>query len=332
MIKPSEFTPRSSELMERMFRSAFDETEVAVLTGGPDVGGAFARLAFDHLLFTGATSIAYHVMRAAAENLVPTTLELGGKSPVILGQSADMELAAKRVMMGKTLNAGQICLAPDYVLVPKNKASEFVGAAEGAIRTMFPTLKDNPDYTSVINQRHYDRLTGYIDDARAKGAEIIELNPAKEDFRQQPYHKIPPTLVLNPTDDMKIMKDEIFGPLLPVKTYDSVDEAIGYVNEHARPLGLYYFGNDSAEQSKVLTRTTSGGVSVNDVIMHVSMEDLPFGGIGPSGMGSYHGIDGFRTFSHAKAVFQQAKMDVTAMMRPPYGEKIQKMLDGGIKR
>jgi coniferyl-aldehyde dehydrogenase len=332
MIKPSEFTPRSSELMERMFRSAFDETEVAVFTGGPDVGGAFSRLAFDHLLFTGATSIAYHVMRAAAENLVPTTLELGGKSPVILGESADMQLAAKRVMMGKTLNAGQICLAPDYVLVPKNKASEFVGAAEGAIRTMFPTLKDNPDYTSVINQRHYDRLIGYIDDAKAKGAEIIELNPAKEDFRQQPFHKIPPTLVLNPTDDMKIMKDEIFGPLLPVKTYDGVDEAIGYVNEHARPLGLYYFGSDSAEQSKVLTRTTSGGVSVNDVIMHVSMEDLPFGGIGPSGMGSYHGIDGFRTFSHAKAVFQQAKMDVTAMMRPPYGEKIQKMLDGGIKR
>jgi len=332
MIKPSEFTPRSSELMERMFRSAFDETEVAVFTGGPEVGGAFSRLAFDHLLFTGATSIAYHVMRAAAENLVPTTLELGGKSPVIIGQSADMELTAKRVMMGKTLNAGQICLAPDYVLVPKDKASAFVGAAEGAVRAMFPTLKDNPDYTSVINQRHYDRLTGYLDDAKAKGAELIEINPAKEDFRQQPFHKIPPTLVLNPTDDMKIMKDEIFGPLLPVKTYTNVEEAIGYVNEHARPLGLYYFGSDSAEQSKVLTRTTSGGVSVNDVIMHVSMEDLPFGGIGPSGMGSYHGIDGFRTFSHAKSVFQQTKMDVTAMMRPPYGEKIQKMLDGSIKR
>lgn len=332
MIKPSEFTPRSSELMERMFRSAFDETEVAVFTGGPDVGGAFSRLAFDHLLFTGATSIAYHVMRAAAENLVPTTLELGGKSPVIIGKSADMDLVAKRVMMGKTLNAGQICLAPDYVLVPKERAGEFVGAAEGAIRTMFPTLKDNPDYTSVINQRHYDRLTGYLDDAKAKGAEIIEINPAKEDFRQQPFHKIPPTLVLNPTDDMKIMKDEIFGPLLPVKTYTDVEEAIGYVNEHARPLGLYYFGSDSTEQSRVLTRTTSGGVSVNDVIMHVSMEDLPFGGIGPSGMGSYHGIDGFRTFSHAKSVFQQTKMDVTAMMRPPFGDKIQKMMDGQIKR
>ncbi|MEI9989368.1 MAG: coniferyl aldehyde dehydrogenase [Rhizomicrobium sp.] len=331
MIKPSEFTPRSSELMARMFRSAFDESEVAVFTGGPDVGAAFSRLAFDHLLFTGATSIAYHVMKAAAENLVPTTLELGGKSPVIVGDSADLSLAAKRVMFGKTMNAGQICLAPDYVMVPENKARDFVHEAANAVSAMFPTLKDNPDYTSVINQRHYDRLQGYLDDARSKGAEIVELNPAKEDFRQQPYHKIPPTLVLNPTDDMKIMQDEIFGPLLPVKTYGAVDEAIGYVNAHSRPLGLYYFGSDNAEQEKVLTRTTSGGVSVNDVVMHVAMEDLPFGGIGPSGMGSYHGIDGFRTFSHAKAVFQQTGRDLTAMLRPPYGAGIRKMLAGSIK-
>ena len=332
MIKPSEFTPRSSELMARMFRSAYDETEVAVFTGGAEVGAAFSKLAFDHLLFTGATSIAHHVMRAAAENLVPVTLELGGKSPVIIGDSADMDLTAKRIMMGKTLNAGQICLAPDYVMVPKDKAKDFVAAADGAVKAMFPTLKDNPDYTSVINQRHYDRLMGYLDDARKKGAEIVELNPAKENFTQQPYHKIPPTIVLNPTDDMKIMQDEIFGPLLPVKTYDTMDEAIGYVNGHARPLGLYYFGDDAKEQDRVLTRTTSGGVSVNDTIMHVSMEDLPFGGVGPSGMGSYHGIDGFKTFSHAKAVFKQAKMDVTAMIRPPYGEKIRKMIAGGIKR
>ncbi|HWA31491.1 MAG TPA: coniferyl aldehyde dehydrogenase [Rhizomicrobium sp.] len=332
MIKPSEFTPRSSELMARMFKSAYDETEVAVFTGGADVGASFSKLPFDHLLFTGATSIAYHVMRAAAENLVPLTLELGGKSPVIIGESADMDLTAKRVMMGKTLNAGQICLAPDYVMVPKDKAKDFVGAATSAVSAMFPTLKDNPDYTSVINQRHYDRLMGYLDDARAKGAEIIELNPARENFSQQPFHKIPPTIVLNPTDDMKIMKDEIFGPLLPVKTYDKMDEAIGYVNDHPRPLGLYYFGSDQVEQDRVLTRTTSGGVSVNDTIMHVSMEDLPFGGVGPSGMGAYHGHDGFKTFSHAKAVFKQVNKDLTAMVRPPYGEKIQKMLAGAIKR
>lgn len=332
MIKPSEFTPRTSALMEQMFRSAYDESEVAVFNGGPDVGSAFAKLPFDHLLFTGATSIASHILHAAAENLVPTTLELGGKSPVIVGQSADMTLTAKRVMMGKTLNAGQICLAPDYVLVPHERRGDFVAATDAAVRAMFPTLKDNPDYTSVINQRHYDRLMGYLDDAKAKGAEIIELNPAREDFRQQPFHKIPPTLVLDPTDDMQIMKDEIFGPLLPVKTYRHVEEAVDFVNGRPRPLGLYYFGTDSAELSKVLSRTTSGGVSVNDVVMHVSMEDLPFGGIGPSGMGAYHGIDGFRTFSHAKAIFQQTKTDVTAMMRPPYGGKITKMLNSQIKR
>jgi coniferyl-aldehyde dehydrogenase len=332
MIKPSEFTPRTSELMQRMFRSAYDETEVAVFPGGPEVGAAFSKLPFDHLLFTGATSIAYHVMKAAAENLVPTTLELGGKSPVILSKNADYDLAAKRVMMGKTLNAGQICLAPDFVMVPKERAGDFTAAADAAVRKMYPTLKDNPDYSSVINQRHYDRLMGYIADAKAKGAEVIELNPAKEDFRQQPFHKIPPTLVLNPTDDMQIMKDEIFGPLLPVKTYGALDEAVEYVNAHARPLGLYYFGTDSAEQEKVLSRTTSGGVTINDVVMHVSMEDLPFGGIGPSGMGAYHGVDGFRTFSHAKAVYQQPARDLTAMMRPPYGAAVQKMLDGGIKK
>ncbi len=254
MIKPSEFTPRTSELMERMFRSAYDESEVAVFQGGAEVGGAFSKLPFDHLLFTGATSIAHHVMRAAADNLVPTTLELGGKSPVIIGETADMDLTAKRVMMGKTLNAGQICLAPDYVMVPEGKAKDFAVAAESAVTKMFPTLKDNPDYTSVINQRHYDRLQGYLADAKAKGADIIEINPAKENFTQQPYHKIPPTLVMNPTEDMKIMKEEIFGPLLPVKTYKKVEEAIDYVNNHDRPLGLYYFGQDDKEQEQVRRR------------------------------------------------------------------------------
>lgn len=332
MLKPSEITPRCSALMERMFASAYDETELALFTGGPEVGAAFTHLAFDHLLFTGATSIAYQVQRAAAENLVPTTLELGGKSPVIIGESADMKLTANRVMFGKTMNAGQICLAPDYVLVPRAKTAEFVSAATAAVNTMFPTLKDNPDYTSVINQRHYDRLLGFVEDAKQKGAEIVELNPARENFTQQPFYKIPPMLVLNPTDDMKVMQDEIFGPLLPVKSYDSLDEAIGYVNQKARPLGLYYFGQNSDEREQVVTRTTSGGVSINDVIMHVAMEDLPFGGIGPSGMGAYHGVDGFRTFSHAKAVLQQTSRDLAAMLRPPYGAKIQKFLDFQIKR
>jgi coniferyl-aldehyde dehydrogenase len=336
MIKPSEFTPSSSALMARMFKKAFDESEIAVCLGGPETGEAFSRLPFDHLLFTGATSIARHVMRAASENLVPVTLELGGKSPVIVGQNANIELTATRVMTGKTMNAGQICLAPDYVLLPEGKREEFVTKATAAVTRMYPTLKDNPDYTSVINQRHYDRLQGYISEAKQKGAKVVEINPAKEDLRQQPHHKIAPTIILDPSDELKVMQDEIFGPVLPVKTYKSVDEAIDYVNAKPRPLGLYYFGGEGAEKERVLTRTTSGGVTVNDTIMHVAMEDLPFGGVGPSGMGAYHGIDGFRQFSHRKAVYQQPTSNFVekqlANLRAPYREGIEKQLAGSIKR
>lgn len=333
MIKPSEFTPATSALMAQMFAEVFSEEEIAVFTGGPDVGQAFAGLAFDHLIFTGATSIGRHVMRAAAENLTPLTLELGGKSPVILSESADLQTAADRIMAGKTLNAGQICLAPDYVLAPEPRIADFVAAAQKSVERMFPTIKDNPDYTAVIADRHYDRIRGYIDDARAKGAEIVEINPAGEAFSQQEHRKIPPTLILNPTDDMKVMQEEIFGPVLPVKTYSTMAEAVGYVNAHDRPLGLYYFGANGAEQDKVVNATTSGGVTVNDVVFHVAQENLPFGGVGPSGMGSYHGVDGFREFSHRKAVYQQIKKDLgpLQMLRPPYGEGIRKYLAAQIK-
>jgi len=320
MIKPSEFTVQTSQLMKELFAAAFDEEEVAVFTGGPDVGGAFSRLPFDHLLFTGATSIAKHVMKAAAENLVPVTLELGGKSPVIIGKSANLEQAATNIMAGKTMNAGQICLAPDYVILPEENRDEFVEYAKNSVAKMFPNLKDNPDYTSIVNERHFDRLNSYLDDAKDKGADIVEINPAQEDFYQQEHHRIPPTLVLNPTDDMKVMQDEIFGPILPIKQYKDIEETLGYVNSKDRPLGLYYFGQDSSEEREVLTRTTSGGVTVNDVIMHIAQEDLPFGGVGPSGMGSYHGFDGFKNFSHAKAVYSQSNTvsKLAAAMRPPY--------------
>ena len=333
MIKPSEFTERTSELMKQLLAEYYSEEEVAVVTGGPDVGAAFSKLAFDHLLFTGATSIAYHVMRAAADNLVPLTLELGGKSPVILGESADLEKAAKRIMAGKTLNAGQICLAPDYAFVPKNKTQDFIKAASASVESMFPSgLKDNDDYTSVINQRHFERLNSYIDDARTKGAEVIDLNPKQEDLNQQPHHKIAPTIIVDPTDDMKVMQDEIFGPILPIKTYGSTQEAVDYINAHPRPLGLYYFGQDADEREHVLNNTTSGGVTVNDVIFHVAQEDLPFGGVGPSGMGSYHGVDGFREFSHRKSVYTQVGADLMAIARPPYGEKYRKLVAGRLKK
>ncbi len=332
MIKPSELTPATSEAMARLFDLYFDEEEIAVITGGPEVGGAFSGLAFDHLVFTGGTSIAYHVMAAAAKNLVPLTLELGGKSPVIVAPSADMAKTAARIMNGKTLNAGQICLAPDYVMVPKANEAAFVEAATGAVAKMFPTIKDNPDYTAIINQRHYDRVKALVTDAREKGARIVEINPANEDFSQQEHRRIPPTLILDATDDMKVMQDEIFGPVLPVKTYGKVEEAVAYVNAHDRPLGLYYFGEDAAEQEMVLTRTTSGGATVNDVIFHVAQEDLPFGGIGPAGMGSYHGRDGFMEFSHKKAVYTQMKSELLAMLRPPYTDAFRKQIAGRVKK
>ena len=324
MIKPSEFTAATSEAMKEAIASEFDESEIAVITGGPQTGGDFAATAFDHLLFTGATSVAKHVMRAAAENLVPVTLELGGKSPVVVGRSADMDKTADAIMAGKMMNAGQICLAPDYVFVPHEKMKDFVASSQRAVEKMYPTLLDNPDYTSVVNERHFDRITSYVEEARAKGAEVVEINPANEDFRQQPNHKVPPTLVLNPDEDLAVMQDEIFGPVMPVKSYDQVDDAVNYINAKDRPLGLYYFGTDTNEEERVLSHTTSGGVTVNDVVMHVAQEDLPFGGVGPSGMGAYHGLDGFKTFSHAKAVFTQTKLPIAELagLRPPYGEKL----------
>ncbi|MCX7065087.1 MAG: coniferyl aldehyde dehydrogenase, partial [Proteobacteria bacterium] len=277
MIKPSEYTPATSQVMAEIIASVFDELEIAVVVGGPQTGADFAGLPFDHLLFTGATSVARHVMRAAADNLVPVTLELGGKSPVIVGRSANIDKTTDAIMAGKMMNAGQICLAPDYVFVPKENLGEFVAASQRSVKRMFASLIDNDDYTSIVNQRHFDRLNDYVLDAKQKGAQIIEINPANEDFRQQPHHKIPPTLILDADDSMKVMQDEIFGPLMPVRGYGDLSEAVDYVNEHARPLGLYYFGTDEREQHRVLTHTTSGGVTVNDVIMHVAQEDLPFG-------------------------------------------------------
>lgn len=333
MIKPSEFTEKTSALMAELFAKYYTEEEVAVITGGPDVGAKFTSLPFDHMIFTGATSIAHHVMRAAADNLVPLTLELGGKSPVVLGKSANLEKAASRIMAGKTLNAGQICLAPDYAFVPADKTKDFVGAATAAVGKMFPDgLKDNDDYTSVVNQRHYDRLNSYLDDAREKGAEVVEINPQNENFSQQPHHKMAPHIVIDPTDDMKVMQDEIFGPILPVKSYSDTKDAVAYINDHPRPLGLYYFGEDSSERDMVLNNTTSGGVTVNDVIFHVAQEDLPFGGVGPSGMGAYHGRDGFLEFSHKKAIYTQTGNEILAMLRPPYTDRFRKQIQGRIKK
>ncbi|MEC8075747.1 MAG: coniferyl aldehyde dehydrogenase [Pseudomonadota bacterium] len=333
MIKPSEYTPATSAAMAAGFAEEFDEEEIAVITGGPQTGADFSGLAFDHLLFTGATSVAKHVMRAASENLVPVTLELGGKSPVIISPKADMAPTTDALMAGKMMNAGQICLAPDYVFVPRDRMGEFVESSKRSVAKMYPTLLDNPDYTSVINARHFERINGYVDEAMERGVEVVEINPADEDFRQQSAHKIAPTLLIDPPEDSAVMQEEIFGPVMPIKSYDSLDETLDYVNSHDRPLGLYYFGTDQEETQRVLNQTTSGGVTLNDVVMHVAQEDLPFGGVGPSGMGAYHGEDGFRTFSHAKAVFKQATFNPAEKLglRPPYGDKLMGLLKTQIK-
>jgi len=323
MVKTSEYTPVTSDVMAELAARYFDATELAFVSGGPEAGKAFAELPFDHLLFTGATGIAKHILHAAADNLVPVTLELGGKSPVVVSRSADIAQATERVALGKMLNAGQICLAPDYMLVPEEKEAEVVDGLVAAASRMYPTLLSNPDYTAVINDRHYERLTGWIEDARAKGAEVIAVNPANEDLASSNSRKLPLHIIRNPTDDMTVMQEEIFGPILPVRRYGKLEDAIGEVNRRDRPLALYYFGKDEGEKRAVLDRTISGGATINDVIFHVSQEELPFGGIGPSGMGAYHGEIGFRTFSHAKAVYSQPKLDVAGLagLKPPYGKK-----------
>jgi coniferyl-aldehyde dehydrogenase len=315
VLKPSEFTPLTSALLQDLIPKYFDPLEVAIFTGGPDIGAAFSALAFDHLVFTGSTSIAKHVMRAAAENLVPLTLELGGKSPTIVGTTADLGVATHRIMAAKTLNAGQICLAPDYVYVPDGSIDEFVKIAKSSIEKLY-------------NERHFERLTHYVEDARAKGATIIEINPNNENFSRQENYKIPPMLILNATDEMLVMQDEIFGPLLPVKTYQSIQDCIDFINKGERPLALYYFGHDKTEEKHILSSTVSGGVTINDCIFHCAQEDLPFGGIGASGMGVYHGKDGFFEFSHRTPIYRQIKSEkILSMFRPPYGETIKSQMD-----
>ena len=334
MIKPSEFTEATSALMEKLVGEYFEQDEVAVITGSPEVAQAFSSLQFDHLLFTGSTATGRKVMEAAGKNLVPVTLELGGKSPVVLGRSADLEKAGERIAMGKMMNAGQICLAPDYMMVPEENEEAAIAGVQLGVHNQYPTLLDNDDYASVVTDRHFDRLQGMVADAKDKGAEVIEVNPAEEDFSNSNSRKMPLTILRNVNDDMVAMQEEIFGPVLPVKTYKEVDEAIDYVNENDRPLGLYYFGNNTGEQERVLQKTISGGVTVNDVIFHISMDDLPFGGVGPSGIGSYHGPEGFKEFSHARSVYSQPKMDIAKLagFKPPYGKATKKAIATQLKK
>ena len=320
MLKLSESTPATGLLLKELLARIFPEDLVCVVLGEADVGVAFSRLPFDHLLFTGSTSVGRHVMRAAAENLTPVTLELGGKSPAIVSSDVPLKDAAERIAFGKTLNAGQTCVAPDYVLVPEDRVGAFVEAYRQAVKGFYPTLADNADYTAIINERQLARLNSYVSDTTSKGALLIPL------FEQGQGRRMPHSVLLNVSDEMTVMQDEIFGPLLPIVPYRDLEQAFAYINQRPRPLALYYFGYDKREQHRVLHETHSGGVCLNDTLLHVAQDDMPFGGIGPSGMGHYHGHEGFLTFSKAKGVLIKQRFNAARLIYPPYGRSIQKLI------
>ena len=326
MIKPSEYTPKFSSLLKSVLGEVFHEDEVYVAVGGVAVAQEFSSLAFDHLLFTGSTNVGRIVAGAAAKNLTPVTLELGGKSPVIIDESANQKLAVARIANGKLINAGQTCVAPDYLLMPEREIDAFSQALIKKAEEFYPTFAGNPDYTSIIADSHYARLQGLLEDAEIKGAHI---QTAGDDDTQvlAGERRIPLTVVTKTTPDMKIMQEEIFGPLLPIVASESLEESMNYIQERDRPLALYWFGENKTKRDHVLKNTISGGVSINETAWHVVQEDIPFGGVGPSGMGGYHGEHGFKTFSHMKGVFLQSKFSGGKMLYPPYTEKTQKVLN-----
>ncbi|MCL1041772.1 coniferyl aldehyde dehydrogenase [Shewanella marisflavi] len=323
MIKLSEFTPETNKVLKQMLADLFDESVVAVIEGEADVAAAFSALAFDHLLFTGSTTVGRHVMRAAADNLTPVTLELGGKSPVIIAPDMPLDTAVERMIYGKCLNAGQICVAPDYVLLPKGKSDAFVQAFIAKFKQMYGEIGDNPDYGAIINPRQFERLQAVLQDARDKGAQII---PSSQETLSPDSRKLPVQLITGVNEQMLVMQEEIFGPLLPIIEYDNLERAIDYVNDRPRPLALYIMSFDSDTQQRLLNQTHSGGVCINETVFHVAADDAPFGGIGPSGMGHYHGKEGFLTMSHAKTILSRGKLNTGKLVHPPYGTTIQRLL------
>lgn len=318
MLKPSELTPQTSACMQLMLAEVFTDEEVAVITGGPEIGAAFSGLAFDHLLFTGSTRTGRMVMRAASENLVPVTLELGGKSPAIIARGQVNAQTVSSLAYGKLANAGQTCVAPDYALLHEEDMDVFLTCYSAMVERLYPAGPTSVDYSTIINDNHYQRLQGLIEDARGKGARVIEVG-AKPQMAKERGRTLAPTLIMNVTDDMAVMQEEIFGPILPVRAWRRVDELISFINARPRPLALYYFGQRDATCEKILANTTSGNVGINNTLLHVAQDDLPFGGIGPSGMGAYHGIEGFRSMSHGKGVFMQKRWNLPVLLRAPFG-------------
>ena len=329
MLKPSELTPHTSALMARLVQAAFSADEFSVVLGGPDVAQDFSRLPFDHLFFTGSTQVGRQVAAAAAANLTPTTLELGGKSPCVIDASCDLDDAAVKIAHGKLLNAGQTCIAPDYVLLPRDREAEFQRAYAAAVARLFPRIAGNPDYAAIVSERHQARLVALLDEARAGGARVVDVAPpgARVDGARQ----MNPVLVFDAAPGLRLMNEEIFGPILPVVTCDGIDDAIAFINLRPRPLALYWFGTDTASRDRLLSRTVSGGVTVNDTLMHIAHEGLPFGGVGESGWGSYHGEAGFLRFTQQKPVLVQSRWAMGWLFYPPYGARFQRVM-GLLKR
>lgn len=326
MIKPSELTPHSSALLAELLHQAYAADELCVVQGGADVAHDFASLPFDHLLFTGSTAVGRKVAAAAAANLTPTTLELGGKSPCVIDRSVNLADAAVKIAHGKLLNAGQTCIAPDYLMLPRGMEAAFEQAYGAAVQRLFPSIAGNPDYAAILTDRHHARLQAMVNEVRARGARVVTLGQGGDATRQ-----LAPTLVYDAPDDSRLMQEEIFGPVLPVLLYDSVDQVVDHINARPRPLALYWFGRDAAARDRVLQRTVSGGVTVNDTLMHIAHENLPFGGVGESGWGAYHGEAGFLRFTQQKPVLVQSRFAMGDLFYPPYGAKFDRVM-GLLKR
>jgi coniferyl-aldehyde dehydrogenase len=327
ILKPSEIAPETAALLQQVVAEFFKPNELAVVQGGPDVAAEFSKQAWNHLVFTGATSVGKLIMKAASENLVPVTLELGGKSPVIVGTGANISNAAERIAVGKSANSGQLCVSPDVVWVHESEAETLLTEIQSVYKGLFPTTADNKDVTPIVNERHFERIESYMQDAQAKGARIVVAGDDKAAHRRLPLR-----MVVNPSSDSAIANLEIFGPALVVRTYQNLQQAVAEINAGERPLALYYFGTDSAEQTWVLDHTLSGGVSINDVVMHPALHDAPFGGVGASGMGHYHGHEGFLEFSHARSVYSAGGHDPRREwgMLPPYSDQFAQMIRGVI--